>query len=112
MHKWWLYIVCLVIQTQIVSASTLPYDPTRPMIQMPERIIEQGPLALSMIVLSGKSRYAVINGNMISEGDRIEGYVVMSIQKEVVELKGPTGIDRKLRLVHDIVKFSRSTNKE
>jgi hypothetical protein len=88
------------------------YDPTKPAFQLPKQISEQTALTLSMIVLSGDKRYAIINGSMVFEGDALQGYQVSSIRKQSVLLEGINGIKRQLRLVRSVIRTSSTLNKE
>lgn len=49
---------------------------------------KQVPLVLQGIVLKSGKRFAVINGQVLSEGKTIEGYEVIRIAQDTVQLQG------------------------
>lgn len=55
-------------------------------------------LALSGIVLGGNEPYAVINGTIITVGERLDGYLVSEITESTVTLKDARGRSTLLQL--------------
>tara|TARA_A100001015_G_scaffold319384_1_gene442102 strand:- start:1894 stop:2232 length:339 start_codon:yes stop_codon:yes gene_type:complete len=111
-HKYFILTILASLPLVAPFAAIKRHDPTKPTVSVPDQIIKQHIFALTMIVLSGDKRYAIINGNMFAEGDTLQGFKVATIHRQSVLLKGPNGLMRKLKLVKSVVKPVSSTNKE
>lgn len=58
------------------------------------RVAAQELFRLNAVMRDGERRVAAINGRIVSEGDRIDGYLIDSIESRTVWLRGPHGRER------------------
>lgn len=58
------------------------------------RVTAQALFRLNAVMRDGNNRVAAINGVVVSEGDRIDGYLIDSIEPRTVWLRGPHGRER------------------
>jgi len=106
-----LLALSLLIATAGPAMSTELVDPTKPADALPVEadapIDEtQTELKLNSILTTDGTRVAIINGQRLQVGDRIEGLVVGEIGTSSVRLGGPEG-DRRLSLFGPVKKPSR-----
>ena len=74
----------------LIGATAIP-DPTRPpdaLIPATNKIKVTGALTVTAIFVYPNRRFAIINGQMVSVGDKIGEYTIINIQHDTVELKG------------------------
>ena len=74
----------------LTGATTLT-DPTRPpdiLIPAAKKLRMAGSMQLTAIFIYPNRRFAVINGQSVSVGDKIGEYTIINIQHDTVELKG------------------------
>lgn len=83
----------------------MPRDPTRPLNYQPVAKAQALKLRLNSVLLSGKRRLAIINGQSLREGETLAGskLVVKRIEANQVVLTGE-GSTRTLTLVPLVVK--------
>lgn len=90
--------------------SKVTYDPTKPIFYTPPSLAIDNDITFTvgMIVKAGKKRYAVINGVVVYEGDKISGFMVKHIDDGSVMLLSPGGKTRKISLIgQSIVKLMK-----
>lgn len=58
------------------------------------RVTAQALFRLNAVMRDGDNRVAAINGLIVSEGDRIDGYLIDGIESRQVWLRGPHGRER------------------
>jgi MSHA biogenesis protein MshK len=90
--KGWQYRSYMAAVSCLFSASTLALeDPTKP----PSFGVQQSkniPYLLSSLLVSEDRKVAIINGQTVSEGERVDGATVISISKAVVWLNKKGGL--------------------
>lgn len=90
MHKLIVTLPLLVWATA-VSSSELPADPTRPAnLKEVKTVVKKAPqrnFAVTYIKVQGKEKVAMVNGQMVEEGSRIEGAYVSAIRADEVVLR-------------------------
>ena len=107
MRKKGTLILLMVLVGMAYGQAIKRYNPTKPIFYMvPQQKAVSQELHLSMIVLSGENRYAVINGVIVQEGGSISGFTVRDIDGQTVLLESGSGVEKKLSIVKSSVKFS------
>ncbi|MBL4827213.1 MAG: hypothetical protein JKY66_05795 [Spongiibacteraceae bacterium] len=79
------FIVIFSIMSWHLPAAPTLADPTRPAHYHSKK--SKAPLKLESILFSNTRKVAVINGSLVTEGDRIEDSTVLKINKDRVRLK-------------------------
>ncbi len=96
-------LIALLLCTPVLGADKLR-DPTRPL-AVPQRTLattangasRTGPATpvalpvLQLVLLGGERRYAVIDGELLAEGDAIRGLTLQQILNDAVVLTTPNG---------------------
>ena len=73
----------------------LPGDPTQPANFTPvkrQKVIVRRSYSVSYIKADEQNSAAIINGTLVSLGDRVDGARVLAIDPERVTLRTPTGV--------------------
>jgi hypothetical protein len=83
-------------------------DPTRPPAGFSEQpkaadAPKEAPLQVSSVFLMGSKPYAVVDGQVVRVGDKLEAGQVVRINESGVWLKTPSG-PRQLKLLPDVIK--------
>lgn len=108
-----IFMVVFAVYATTVSAIELkdPTKPPRPNVDGAVLPSIRGDLSLTSIIISERSRRALINGEVVRKGDVIGGETITAIQPGYVEV-ADSGLRRKLFLVPSGFKKSvrRSTN--
>ena len=79
------------LQTGSVNAVTTTLDTTTP----------RKSLELQAISLHDQRRFAVIGGQVVTEGESFDGFQVITIDKQGVLLRSPDGTERKIQMYTD-----------
>ena len=101
MHKGLLIFIIFIGVTVFANAEKSLRDPTRPLTftEKSERV----QLNLQAIYLKNGSKRAVINGTLVSEGERFQSHLIKVIEKNrvVYQYQGQTSV---LRLRPNLIK--------
>lgn len=86
-------LIMLVIGFVFSSFSYASIDPTKPLfgVKQSSKAVEQQKLVLQSIVVSNGNRKAIVSGQLVQKGDRIEQYKVINIDKNLVKLESSEG---------------------
>ncbi|MCX5713340.1 MAG: hypothetical protein NT033_00690 [Candidatus Omnitrophica bacterium] len=79
---------------KFIAAKSKPVGLPRDARQAPTSLKLVAPLILNGIFFSGKSGYALINNQIVTEGEVVEGAYVQRISEDGVVLKSSSGIMR------------------
>jgi hypothetical protein len=85
--NWLLAIVAMFLLTGAAAI----VDPTRPsdnLMPAGKSLVIEGKPKLSAIFIYPNRRMAIINGNLVKIGDKIDSYTIINIQDDTVELNG------------------------
>lgn len=87
-----LLVVSGLFLTLSATSALAWYDPMRPQGDGAAALKSEPetPLSLTSILMAHQRRVAIVNGRVITEGDRINGYRVVSITDRQVELEKGT----------------------
>lgn len=91
MNNRWIVLLSLLCLSTVFADGV---DPTRPpdfTSANPESNLVGGVWELGAIFISPQKKIAVINGQSVKVGDRIQGATVFSIEPNVVQLDGSSG---------------------
>ena len=80
-----LRVALLLLVTLPVNAAHALTDPTRPAAFQGGKVIQQA-YQLDSILYAGSRKVAVINGQPLSEGERLQGIKVIAIKKDSVTI--------------------------
>lgn len=92
MPKFTLFIT-LLLGSPLLYADTLPADPTRPLATFfatDKQVAPDQGYILSALITGKSNPSAVINGQRVQVGDRVDGAEVMNISKQGVTLNTGT----------------------
>lgn len=109
------YALVLLIWVGSVAAAD-PGDPTRPppgfnLQAESEEAPRDAPLVVNSLFLMGARPYALVDGQVVRVGDRLEAGRVVKISEHGVWLKTPTG-SRQLELLPDVQKTPTGRDKK
>lgn len=77
----------LIASPLVVDADATLIDPTRPIYTReaaPEPVVE---FTVTAIFFSDERQHAVVNGQLVGQGDRVDGAEVMKIRPDALELR-------------------------
>ena len=88
------HLLCLFFIPSLLFAEEATfYDPTTPLTaETPTYVPTDDELTLQAIILSPHRAFAIINNTTISLHQMINGYELITINREDVQLKGESGI--------------------
>ena len=87
-----LLVLCDVSSVQALELEHDLTDPTRPAAIMPTPFVDDknqqtnNHFKVSQIYISNKNKMAIVNGQQVKMGDRVDGAEVLAIQSDTVEL--------------------------
>lgn len=95
-----LFLIAVLLSTSVQGAGKLR-DPTRPLATT-GRALVTGPASgqptepiavpeLQLVLVGSARRYAVIDGELLAEGDAIRGLTLLQISNHAVVIKTPKG---------------------
>ena len=107
------WVLVLALSSSLAIAAELPgglVDPTRPLGDLTTWHVAKSDLILTSVIITGKKKVAVINGQQISEGQVVGGAEVVSIHPgRVILLRGDRAEELKVHqydVKHPVVKHS------
>jgi len=111
-----LLIAPYVMACALPAAGANLSDPTRPPTGFSEQakatdVPQEAPLLVSSVFLMGAKPYAILDGQVVRVGDKLEAGRVSKIDEAGVWLKTPTG-PRQLKLLPDVKKSPAGKGKE
>jgi MSHA biogenesis protein MshK len=82
-----------LLPLQLAAAPASIPDPTQPagIPAAADADVEEREVELTSILVSGDRRIAVINGQLVREGERVDGIAVRRIEPHAVQLDGADG---------------------
>jgi hypothetical protein len=85
------YWITAALSVLLLTGAAALVDPTRPpdaLLPESKGMTPASPLQLTAIFIYPDHRFAIINGQKASAGEKVGEYTIINIQRDTVELKG------------------------
>lgn len=80
--------IMMILSVDLLANDNVLRDPTQPLDFVSVLSVNNKTVDLQAVFIKPKSRSAIVNGVIVKEGDRIENYVIVRINKNYIVLDG------------------------